>query len=89
MNRSRVIFAGVFAGIALILGWLIQGETSPFYQYFIRHAALPNFWARLHTIPYIIALVFHSELVYQAAFVAQWFLIGLLFSTLLKRKPLQ
>ena len=51
--------------------------------------ARPNFWARLNTIPYVVALVFRSELVYWAAFTTQWFLVGLLFYALLKRKPLQ
>lgn len=84
-----MIFAGAFAVVALGLSWLIQGQTSPFHDYFIWHVDLPNLWVKFHTIPYIIALVFRSALVYGAMFVAQWFLIGWLFSTLLKRKPLQ
>ena len=88
-RRGRLIFAGAFAAVALALNWLIQGETSPFYEYFVWHVGLPNLWARLNTIPYIIALVLRSELVYWAALAAQWFLVGLLFSTLLRRKPLQ
>jgi hypothetical protein len=88
-ERRRLIFAGTFAGVALVVSWLIQGQTSPFYKYFIWHVDLPNLWVKLHTIPYIIALIFRSELVYWVMFVAQWFIIGLLFSTLLRRKPLQ
>jgi hypothetical protein len=88
-ERKKLIFAGVFAGAALALNWLIEGETSPFYEHFIWDVRIPNFWARLNTIPYTIALVFSSELVYLAVFLAQWLLIGLLFYKLLRRKPLQ
>ena len=88
-RRRNLISAGVFAAVVLVINWLIESETSPLYEYFIWHVGLPNFWARLNTIPYIFALVFRSELIYWALFVAQWFLGGLLLITLLKRKPLR
>jgi hypothetical protein len=89
VERKKLIFAGVFAGAALALNWLFEGETSPFHEHFIWDVRLPNFWARLNTIPYTLALVFSSELVYWAVFIAQWLLFGLLFHWLLGRKPLQ
>ena len=88
-ERRKLIFSSAFAGAALALNWLILGETSPLYQYFLWNVGIPNFWGRLNTIPYIVALVLSSDMIFWAAFVAQWFLVGLLFYSLLKRKPLQ
>jgi hypothetical protein len=88
-ERRKLIFAGALTAVVLAFNWLIAGETSPLYDYFIWHVGLPNFWASLNTLPYIVALLSRSVLVYLLAFAAQWFIIGLLLSSLLKRKSLQ
>lgn len=88
-HRRKWIFAGAFAAAALLVTWLTEAESSPLYDYFIWHVGFPNFWALINTIPYAVAIVFQSELVYLLALAAQWALAGLLLHSLLWRKTLQ
>lgn len=85
-GRKKLIFPAVFALAAVTVDWLIQGETSPFYQYFIWHAGLPNFWAFLNTIPYVLAIVVGIEWFHWVIFLAHWFIVGYLLSALWRRK---
>ncbi len=73
--------------VALLLTWLIMGESSPFASYFLWHVDLPNLWAMTTLIPYITGAVIsgnpHSPhmLPVVLALIVQWFVIGLLLST--------
>lgn len=88
-RKSKWIVAGSFAAAALLVNWLTESESSPLYHYFIWHVGFPNLWARINTIPYVVAIVFQSGLVYLLALAAQWALVGLLLHSLLRRKTLQ
>ena len=88
-HRRKWIFAGAFGAAALLVTWMTEAESSPLYNYFVWHVGFPNFWARINTIPYVVAIVFQSGLAYLLALAAQWALVGLLLHSLLRRKTLQ
>ena len=70
--------------VALILNWLLIGETSPLREYFLWHVAMRNVWGFLNVVPAIISIFASgnvhagSESVFYVAFAIQWLLIGLL-----------
>ena len=77
----KVILA-VAGGIgAVIVNWLVLGETSPLNHYFIWHGRIPNVWGMLNIIPVIVSALIAgnphsgSELVYAFGVFVQWFLI--------------
>jgi len=75
----------VLIGLAgLVMTWLFMSESSPLWSYFLNHVQIPNFWARVLTIPYLIVVVFRPSMLaepmfYFLAFV-QWTIIGFLIS---------
>src|SRR5216683_6344429 len=80
-----------FGLAACLTSWLIVGEKSPLRLYFLYHVAIPNLWARLHIIPYIMIVVlrptmFADGMQYFLIFM-QWAVIGFVFALLVcKRK---
>ena len=87
--KFRLIFSGILAFCALIVNWLVLGQSSPFHYHFLWHGELPNWWAALNIIPVIgSALVAGnphsgSEIIYAILLVIQWFIIGFLVSNAL------
>ena len=90
--RFRLTFSAATVVAALVSGWLLVGESSPFHDYFLYHVTLPNVWRALNVMPLVLGLLVsgnpHSEtpagaVVMVAAFVAQWALIGSVLSKLL------
>ena len=69
---------------ALLVTWLIMGESSPLYNYFVWHVGLPNTWAMTTVIPFIFSAVVtnnpHSPsmVIFIFALIIQWFLVGFL-----------
>jgi hypothetical protein len=87
----KVILA-VAGGIgAVIVNWLVLGETSPLHHYFLWHVAIPNMWGRLNIIPVIVSALIAgnphggSELVYAFGVFVQWFLIFYLLCVLIPK----
>jgi hypothetical protein len=85
--RGRLSF-----GIALsacLLSWLVIGETSPFADYFLRHVEVPNVWRAIHTIPYLIMVIFRPAIMAQVilylSIFVQWLLIAFALSLLVCR----
>ena len=96
VRRWRLALAAFVGLTALVFGWLISAEESPFYEYFLWHVFLPNAWVKLNLLPLLIAFRVSGN-VHQpdpttgiiAAFV-QWCLIGYLLSLcLVRRSPAQ
>ena len=84
----RLIFSGITAFGALIINWLVLGESSPLHDYFLWHGALPNLWLMLHIAPIIGTAIVAgdphsgSEIVYAILLFIQWFIVGFLLSGL-------
>ncbi|HKY46039.1 MAG TPA: hypothetical protein VJM50_23305 [Pyrinomonadaceae bacterium] len=91
--KFRLIFSGILAFGALIVDWLVLGESSPFHDYFLWHSGLPNFWAILHIVPVIGSAIVAgnphsgSEIIYSILLVIQWFIVGFLLSGLARYRP--
>ena len=88
-TRFRVAFSVATVVAALVSGWLLAGESSPFRDYFLHNVELPNVWRALNVMPLILGLLVsgnpHSAtavggVVMVAAFVAQWALVGFALS---------
>jgi len=84
--RRNLFFGSFFVAVsAIIISWLLTGESSPFAEYFLQNPSLPNFWGLINFPSYIAGSLagnnLHSvnELVVWAVFFIQWFLIGLFF----------
>jgi hypothetical protein len=87
----KVILA-VAGGIgAVIVNWLVLGETSPLHHYFIWHVRIPNVWGMLNIIPVLVSTLIagnphtQSEVVYAFGVFVQWFLIVYLLCSLIPK----
>jgi hypothetical protein len=84
--KFQLLFSGVVVLVALSVTWIIMGESSPLYDYFIWHGGLPNTWGMTTLIPYIVSAMIggnpHSPSMafFLFALIVQWFVIGLLLS---------
>ena len=91
------LYSGLsFAALALLLNWLMNSEQSPLYRYFLFHAAPPNLWAFLNSIPYAVGLItgvlfsalyLPDSLGYYLGLFGQWFAVGWLCSKFYCRGP--
>ena len=87
--KFRLIFSGILALGALIVNWLVLGDSSPFHKYFLWHVELPNLWAAMNIFPAIAAAIVAgnphsgSEIIYGLMLVIQWFIVGFLLSSAL------
>jgi hypothetical protein len=91
MIKRRLIFSIVVALGAILLTWLLHGESSPLAEYLSSHDDLPNLWLTVNAAPYIVGAVISGS--HGGAPVAlftilqfiQWFTLGFLVSTFLFR----
>ena len=76
---------------AILLTWLILGDTSPFNDYFLWHVGIPNFWRLLNAAPFIAgAMIVGNRGGPDAAVLTilqfiQWFVVGFLLSIVLSK----
>jgi hypothetical protein len=94
MSRGfrQFCFVAGFVAVMGTLSWLLIGESSPFYRFFIYHVSLPNLWRMIH-IPALILSIIGSGNVHQGSeagfiigFVIQWSLVGFVLSPLVRRR---
>ena len=84
--RFHLAFTSLLVVIALLVTWLLLGESSPFHNYLIRNSELPNVWAMTTAVPYIFSALItgnpHSPsmVIFMIALIIQWALIGFLLS---------
>ena len=90
--KSKTIYFGIaFAIGALALTFLLSHDKSPFYRYFLFHEAPGNIWIQLNLLPFIVATVVSgrshglNQPVFWLAMCAQWFLIGMLVSIVVRK----
>ncbi|HSE22380.1 MAG TPA: hypothetical protein VLB68_12015 [Pyrinomonadaceae bacterium] len=85
-TKFRLIFSGLIAFGALIVNWLVLGDSSPFHEHFLWHGALPNLWMAMNFVPVICTAIVAgdphsgSEIVYGFVLFIQWFILGFLLS---------
>ena len=87
----QVVFASFFVLLALLVTWLILGDSSPFHNYFLWHVDLPNAWAMTTFLPFVFSAIVtgnpHSPsmVIFILALIVQWLLIGFLLSIPMSR----
>ena len=92
--KSRIVFSLLLSVSALIVNWLVLGDSSPFHEHFLWHSDLRNLWAAMHIVPVICSAIVAgnphsgSEIIYGLALVIQWFIFGFLLSGVLVRLKL-
>ena len=82
--KCHVRTATLIGLVGLVTTWLFMAESSPLWTYFLDHVQIPNLWARINTIPYLIVVVFRPSMLAEALFYflafLQWLIIGFLIS---------
>lgn len=97
MDSSRLLgglaVGAIFGLLAVFVSWLLGGESSPFYDFFLHNVGLRNVWMLLN-FPAFMALVLVGARSFEVGLLTifgQWFIIGFLLSLgarKLKRKLL-
>ena len=87
--KRRLVVSVLVALGAILITWLILGESSPFDDYFSTHTAIPNLWRMLNALPFIAGGVLSGNhggsplILFTVLQFIQWFIIGFVASTLL------
>jgi len=82
----QLIFSVTVVAAALVVTWLLLGDSSPLHAYFIWHVSLPNAWAMTTALPYVAGAVLSgnphspSMAIVLVALIVQWFVIGFVLS---------
>ncbi len=82
-KHSSLILSLVIGGLGCLIAWLVTADSSPLADYFLYHTTIPNIWATLHVVPYLITTLLQStwlsdELVSYVAVGLQWALVAYL-----------
>jgi len=90
--KPRLLFSLVVAVGAVLVNWLILGDSSPLHQYFLRHGSgIQDLWLALNFLPVLLAVMASrnhgggDELVYSVLLFIQWFTIAFMVSSFLFR----
>jgi hypothetical protein len=81
-GKSSVLIASLgFALFAVLVDWLVLGETSPLKPYFMYHVTIPNFVGRLLVLPYFALIIFRprppfEEIIGYGLEFIQWLVVG-------------
>ena len=94
-SKCVMISSVIFSVMACILTWLILGESSPFYGYFLYHVTFPNLVRQLLIVPYLLVMIVNPStasgdvvLATTAEFL-QWLLVGYLLLRVICRRRLR
>jgi hypothetical protein len=83
-GKCHVRIALVFGLLGLATTWLLWLKAPPLWSYFLDRVQIPNLWARIHTIPHLVVVVFRPSMLGDAMFYflafLQWMIIGFLIS---------
>ncbi len=85
--KRRLVFSVLLSLGAILITWLVHGESSPFANYFLWHVGLRNFWTALNAVPYIVTAILtdDSVILFTILQFIQWFIVAFVLSTLLSR----
>jgi hypothetical protein len=89
--NARWAFSGIVAVAAVLLTWILTGESSPLAGYFLSNVGVPNAWRLFNAVPFIVAAVISGNpgggpaVLFTVLQLAQWFLIAYGLSTLVSR----
>jgi len=89
----RLVVTAMCLALAVVFGFLVSAEESPLHEYFLWHVKVPNVWWKINLPAMMVGIaVSHNvhqpdEVASYVAFIAQWSLIGYLFSLFLVRRP--
>ena len=89
--KGPSVFSCVVALSAVLLTWVLDGESSPLSDYFSFHVGLPNVWGILNALPFIAAAVISGNrgggpvVLFTVLQFAQWFVIACVLSALISR----
>lgn len=81
-----MVFSSLVLAGALLVTWLILGESSPFENYFTSHSELPDAWRTTMVIPLLVSVVIsgnpHSPslVLMLLVLIIQWSVVGYLLS---------
>lgn len=88
---ERWAYSGMVALGAVLLTWVILGESSPLAEYFLFHVGVPNVWRLLNALPFIAAGLISGNpgggpaVLFTVLQFAQWFVVAYGLSTLCAR----
>jgi hypothetical protein len=55
--RRQLLVGFLFACGALLISWLLGGESSPLHRYFLFHTAIPNLWGTVNMVPVLVSFI--------------------------------
>lgn len=89
--KERLIFSSLIALGAVLLTWVLHGESSPLADYFLLHDGFPNFWLTLNALPYILGAVISGShagsplVLFTILQIIQWFIVAFVLSAIVIR----
>jgi len=90
-RNGRRAFSGIVALGAVLLTWILTGESSPLAGYFLFNVGVPNVWRLFNTLPFIVAALISGNpgggpaVLFTVLQFAQWFIIAYGLSTFVSR----
>jgi hypothetical protein len=90
-TNRRWAFCGTVALSAVLVTWVLLGESSPLADYFLFHVAVPNFWRLLNALPFIAAALIGGNrgggpaALFTILQFVQWFVVAYGLSILFSR----
>jgi hypothetical protein len=80
------LFSSIVVAAALLVTWLILGESSPFDDYFTSHSNLPDAWRTTMMILFFLSVLLSGNphtpqlVIMMWALIIQWSLVGYFLS---------
>jgi hypothetical protein len=84
--KFQLGFTSLVVLVALLVTWLILGDSSPLHNYFLWHGELANIWALTTFIPFVFSAMISgnphspSTVIFMFGLVIQWALFGFVLS---------
>lgn len=75
---SSVAVGSILGVIAVLVSWLLGGESSPIYEFFLQNVTIPNIWLLLNFPAYMVLALSGAGSFAAGLFMIflQWFIIG-------------
>ena len=84
--KFQAAFTFLVVASALLITWLVLGESSPFESYFANHGDIPDWWQVTVVTPMLVSVIIsgnpHSPPLplFILALIIQWIVLGYLLS---------